>query len=183
MERTEAKKLGHNTYETGRECKNGHLTYRYTQSGTCAGCINAANGRGAPTPTGQKREERLAHDAAAAALKEARAQLVQVKLRAFNEDLEALKAAAHAFGVMRCPALTMGHVYPGLLALDAVGGTALYKFNCHMGDVEPLRALAVSMVNARANASGAGAAGYQMAVERVTAGIVPQPVPEWAERP
>ena len=169
MERPEARAAGLNTYSTGRPCKNGHNTYRYTQSGTCAACIANSQGRQV--------------DPAAGALKEARAQLVQVKLRAFNEDLEALKAAAHAFGVMRCPSLTMGHVYPGLLPLDAAGGTALYKFNCHVGDVEPLRALAVSMVNARANAMGAGSAGYKRAVERAAATVTVAAVPEWAERP
>ena len=133
MERPEAIRLGHNTYETGRECKNGHLTYRYTQSGTCAGCISDSQGRISDSQgrisARVQREARLNagvdEERTKGELREARAQLIQVKLRAFVDDLEAIKAAAHAFAVMRCPALQMGHVYPALLPLDPAGGTAL----------------------------------------------------------
>lgn len=40
MERLEAANLGLPTYTTGRPCKNGHLSYRYTKSGACSGCIS-----------------------------------------------------------------------------------------------------------------------------------------------
>lgn len=31
---------GATVYETGRACKNGHVRYRYTKSGTCSGCVD-----------------------------------------------------------------------------------------------------------------------------------------------
>lgn len=40
MERKEAAVMGLTKYETGRPCRNGHTTYRYTASGTCSCCIN-----------------------------------------------------------------------------------------------------------------------------------------------
>lgn len=43
--RTEAIAAGERTYFTGKVCKNGHIAERYTQSGTCAGCVAASNNR------------------------------------------------------------------------------------------------------------------------------------------
>ena len=40
MERKEALQLGLKTYETGRICRNGHLTYRYASTGACSACVN-----------------------------------------------------------------------------------------------------------------------------------------------
>ena len=33
---------GENTYQTGRPCRNGHIAYRYTQSGACVECIKSS---------------------------------------------------------------------------------------------------------------------------------------------
>lgn len=162
MERTEAKKLGLKTYDTGRPCKNGHSTYRYTQSGTCAGCIAAEHSRSA--------------DPNAAARREARAQLVQVKLRVFDVDMGVMKAAAYAFGALRYPMLQPGDVYPGLLPTDQGGGTALYKFNCHAGDVEALRSFANGMVS---RGSVDGAAVREAALRAILAGVEVEPPPPW----
>ena len=41
MERNEALKLLLNKYNTGRPCRNGHLSDRYTVSGSCIRCISA----------------------------------------------------------------------------------------------------------------------------------------------
>jgi len=46
MDRKEAKLLGRNTYLTGVPCKNGHVAYRYTMSGTCSQCINGTRKTG-----------------------------------------------------------------------------------------------------------------------------------------
>lgn len=48
MDRKQAKLLGHNTYLTGVPCKNGHVAYRYTASGTCSQCINGTRKGGNP---------------------------------------------------------------------------------------------------------------------------------------
>jgi len=44
MERSEAIKLFLPKYNTGRSCKNGHFSDRYTMTGACMGCI-AGNSR------------------------------------------------------------------------------------------------------------------------------------------
>jgi hypothetical protein len=43
LSRVEAKKAGLPTYFTGVACKNGHINYRYTVSGTCADCAKDQN--------------------------------------------------------------------------------------------------------------------------------------------
>lgn len=40
LERKLAISLGLRTYFTGRPCKNGHISYRYTEPGSCAECVN-----------------------------------------------------------------------------------------------------------------------------------------------
>jgi len=183
MERADAKRHGLNTYETGRECKNGHLTYRYTQSGSCSACIATANGQTkAPTAAGktQDREARLAayaaEESAKAARREARAQLLQVKLMVHAGDLEVIKAAALAFGMMRFPVLLAGDVFPGLLPEGP-----LHKFNCHIDDVGPLRALSLVLHNAR----GAQALAHakDKAFLESYRHVRVEPVPGWADRP
>lgn len=43
--RKEAQLNGENTFYTGKPCSNGHLDYRYTQSGACRSCINGGNSK------------------------------------------------------------------------------------------------------------------------------------------
>lgn len=56
MERIEALKLGLTTFDTGRPCKNGHMTYRYTLSGSCSQCINGVRGKRNPAPVADTSE-------------------------------------------------------------------------------------------------------------------------------
>lgn len=58
MERKEAKLLGHTTYLTGVPCKNGHVAYRYTMSGSCSQCINGTR-KGGDSETFSKRANEL----------------------------------------------------------------------------------------------------------------------------
>ena len=135
LSRPEARQKGLKTYFTGKLCKNGHNSYRYTQSGTCAQCVKEANG---------------AHvDPALDARKEAKAQLVQVRVRAFDDDRDNIAAAAWALAVMRFPILTQGDVDPRLLPGDRTAGTGLYAFYCHEADVGTLRAIAAAAINQR----------------------------------
>ncbi len=41
ISRNDALSNGLKTYYTGELCKNGHKTYRYTQSGSCSKCVNS----------------------------------------------------------------------------------------------------------------------------------------------
>lgn len=52
-----ARSSGHTKYFTGAACHKGHVTYRYTASGTCADCAHVrfkANGQKAPDPVKRK---------------------------------------------------------------------------------------------------------------------------------
>lgn len=134
MSRGEAKLRQLTQYFTGIPCKHGHLTYRYTSSGACSGCIRAHN-----QPT---------YDQTMIERKAAKAQLVQVRLRCYVSDRGVLASSAWALAVMRYPVLTQGDVDPHLLPQDKAGGTGLYAFNCHEDDVAQLRQIADGMLKA-----------------------------------
>jgi hypothetical protein len=57
--RSEAKKNGASQYFTNLPCRNGHITYRYTQSGSCSACINRPT-EGNPIPNKERDERRAA---------------------------------------------------------------------------------------------------------------------------
>lgn len=132
--RPEARQKSLKTYFTGLPCKNGHISPRYTQSGTCADCIKQSNGG---------KIDHTAH-----ARKEAKANLVQVRVRVFDVDRDAFAASAWALAVMRYPVLNLGDIDPRLLGSDRTAGTGLYAFYCHADDVAQLREIAAAMCNA-----------------------------------
>lgn len=161
IERQAAMRKGLTKFYTGRPCKNGHLSYRYVKSGGCAACIQLANGRSVDDPNVDARRE-------------AKAQLVQVKIRLFQVDLEVFKAAAHAMTLARFPVLKLGDVFPGLLPTDSAAGTALYKFNCHETDISQLREIAAGLLAAhRVDFTAPDASRY----------VKVDPVPAWADKP
>lgn len=77
------------------------------------------------------------------------ASLVQVRLRAFETDRDALALAVWSLTAMRYPTLTIGDVDPRLLPKDKTAGTALYAFNCHSADVDAAREIAAGMLAAK----------------------------------
>lgn len=80
---------------------------------------------------------------------EAKRQLVQVRVRLYEEDRGNVAAAAWAMAAMRAPSLTMGDVDPQLIPRDKTAGTALYAFNCYAADVEAVQQLAADSIKAR----------------------------------
>lgn len=48
--RKAARDVGLNTYYTGKICANGHLSYRYVTSGSCAECVNGSRLKALPEP-------------------------------------------------------------------------------------------------------------------------------------
>lgn len=56
--RKEAIAAGVGTYTTGKPCKYGHLSYRYTQSGSCAQCVAESASVGRELLNKHKREYR-----------------------------------------------------------------------------------------------------------------------------
>lgn len=164
--RQEARQRGDKTYFTGVACKNGHVARRYVQSGTCSACIRASN-----SPVDDPNVE---------ARSAAKSQLVQVKFRLFDVDLDVFKAAAYAMALARFPVLLAGDVFPGLLPLDKGGGTALYKLNCHEGDIAQLREIAESLRRAR---SVDGNKAREQAHGKAVASVSVVPAPEWSRIP
>lgn len=135
LTRPEAKEKGLKTYYTGKTCKNGHDSYRYTQSGTCAQCVKEANG--------------VVVDPVSIARKAAKERMLMIKIRAFMEDREALSAAAYCLAVVREPQLTQGDVDQRLLPQGKEpAGTALFGFMCFDEDVGTLRQIANGMLSA-----------------------------------
>lgn len=221
ISRKDARAAGLNKYYTGQACKNGHVDYRYVQSGACRSCIYHYNGGGSFSDDPAVAEANAALLAAQSALQEARkaaelrklneeqqryreaaeqarlakerkaaeqskvdanvafrraavAQLVQVKIRLYQVDLEVFKAAAHAMALARFPVLQAGDVFPGYLPTDLAAGTGLYRFNCHDQDIGQLRAIANDMLKA-----------HRVTIHspNVDQYVKVDPVPEWADRP
>ena len=101
MERSEAVKQWLPTYTTGRPCKNGHNTYRYTQSGTCSQCVNNTVIR----PEDQS--------------------FCVLKVRVWKRDVEQVNAAMHFAMMLRMPNITMNEVthrgkYTGIIGTSAI---------------------------------------------------------------
>lgn len=130
--RKQARENGHKTYFTNMPCKNDHVTYRYVQSGTCAGCIKDANSILKP-------DEFVRHLAVL--------QLVQIKLRAYDSDIRSLTEAAWALAVMRFPMLRLTDICPRINPSFRTSDTAVYAFYCHVEDVPALREISVNFIN------------------------------------
>jgi hypothetical protein len=131
---------GENTYFTGKPCKNGHMSYRYVQSGTCYDCINAT--RLAPdSPTATAREQRLTEAAKVMRAKNlVKENLALVKVRLFAAEREGVALIAYALATMRFPMLKVSDVDPKLAPIGSEpSGTALYQFYCYDDDIATLR--------------------------------------------
>lgn len=79
---------------------------------------------------------------------EAKAQLVQIRVRCYDADRDHVAVAVWALAVMRWPFLTQGDVDPKLLPKDKTAGTGLYAFYCHDGDISTVRAIAAESMKA-----------------------------------
>ena len=138
-----------NTYFTGSPCKNGHITYRYVQSGSCSECINGHKTSGATAA--KNRESRLNEMSSAIKAKQViKENLVLVKVRIVPKVREQVAAAAFALASMRYPGLMLADVDPNRAPSDRhpSSGQALYSFYCHDDDVAMLRLIAKEAVAA-----------------------------------
>lgn len=98
------------------------------------------------------KDSRQQMEVAAANTKErtaAKAALVQVRVRLYEEDRANVAVAVWAMAAMRAPSLTMGDVDPQLIPRDRAAGTGLFAFNCHAADVEAVQRLAADSIKAR----------------------------------
>lgn len=150
---------GENTYFTGKPCVNGHISYRYVQSGTCYECINGSR-INHNSDTAMKRQKRLKEAAAAIRTKQEataaavrdretlQSRFVYPNVECHPEDVAVLKAAVVAFAMMRVPTATEADVWRSKAPTHGV----LYKVRCHADDVPAVRALAQGMYAARTRA-------------------------------
>lgn len=160
-----------NIYFTGKPCKNGHITYRYVQSGTCADCINSGR---TIVASGAKinRDERLLAMAAAIKIKEpsqkairderllamaqqlaiknsAKSNLVEMDFRIYDEDYASFKMTVYATVILRYPELSEDDILSKKKPTGLVANTGLYYFNCHPEDIKLLRDVAATSISSR----------------------------------
>lgn len=171
---------GDNKYFTGKPCKNGHLTFRYTQSGACYDCI-----RGDTVSTAAiARNARLTEAADAANLKRLiKEQLVQARFRLLDADRDAFAAIAWATAMMRYPMLTQSDVDTHYAPSGKAENSGMYAFNCHQDDVATLRQIAGDMFRAKTSAAFNPEQARTSIFGKFDAQVAIAPVPDWARVP
>lgn len=142
MSRAVARKRGLPKYYTGDICKNGHISYRYTASGTCAQCVNGDRKHINP-------DEAIARAELLEKTQEVKrilAEFVEVKVPVMPVDYKAVRQMVHAFAMMRHPTLELHQIWLG-------GPThgVLYKMLMHPDDVSAFRDTVNSMYTKSAN--------------------------------
>lgn len=125
--RAQAKALKSNTYYTGLSCKNGHISYRYTNSGACADCVNGSR---RVTSPGEVEEKRAAR-ARAQELSDALMHWAEIKVPAKPRDIATVQAMAQAFAFPH-----LGDVPLSYLWISGPINGLFYKVRCHPSDVE-----------------------------------------------
>ncbi len=129
--RKEAFAAGQLKYNTGKVCKNGHLSDRYTRNGACIECLRVAN---------------VALSTALAlapnAKRDAIAQLVRMGMRIFHIDVPKFAELATALVQARYPILTRADVAGNGKCTGDAAGTGFYPFLVHADDVQMLRDVA-----------------------------------------
>lgn len=121
---------GERTYYTGSACKNGHLTYRYTQSGSCKDCVHSK------LPSAPKEPGVFEAMSNLAKLND---QFPLIKFRLYFEDRSQFADVAWAMAVMRNPNIGKTFIDPGKNGTDVESGTAKFSIRCHMEDVGALQ--------------------------------------------
>ncbi len=150
MERSEAAKQWLPTYTTGRPCKNGHNTYRYTQSGTCSKCVNNTVTR----PTDQS--------------------FCILKVRVWKRDVEQVNAAMYFAMMLRRPDITMSEVTHRGKYTGIIGTSAILHYLVHKDDTESLSKYAADLFNA-----SKAPLDISIVEERYKKAAISNPLPEW----
>lgn len=130
--RKEAMQRGENTYFTGKRCSNGHLTYRYVQSGSCSACINANAAKYRPEPVLQYVLP-----------------LVTFKCRIFPVDVQMVLDAAVGMTQRRHPGVMRHQVVRNEKGRYPAAGVNLFELNVDAEDVDLLRQMVNALMSAR----------------------------------
>ncbi len=123
MERPEAVEKGMSQYTTGRPCKQGHLTYRYTVSGSCSACVRP------------KFEKRTDPD------------FVNMRIRVRDKHVGEVDAIMHFMAITRVPSLTMRYVTFNGRRTSVACGTSIRHYRVHKDDHDSLKAMLVAKFN------------------------------------
>lgn len=125
ISRSDAIRRGLKQYFTNSPCKNNHISYRYTSSGSCSACIRSY---GAPV-------EELKIRAGA---RDNLARMVTLRVRIFDCDLDFFSKIILATVQAREPSATMRDVWKGGSGTKRDQGSGMQNFNCFGEDLQPL---------------------------------------------
>lgn len=138
LTREQARQSGEPKYYTGIPCKNNHLTYRYTQSGTCAGCIRSYNAPMEIVEANQKRRDNLQR-------------LITFRDRVFDSDIAFVSRLLLATAQLREPGAQMRDVWKGGAGVKRTNGTGFHSFECFPEDLAALQATVRGIFDAHNN--------------------------------
>lgn len=147
--RREAIAAGVGQYFTGKPCKHGHISHRYTQSGACAQCISdtsaafrkevSADYR-ARKRVVEARAEKLALIAERQQLKvEAMRGIMSIRLLAHPQDMRLVFDTAAGLCRTRYPVLDVADVYASNKMVAP--GSSLYRVPVPIEDLDLMRAI------------------------------------------
>lgn len=148
LQRKDAKSAGLPTYYTGKLCKNGHLNYRYTNSGACKDCVHESAALVRVAPSADASQAVLARAAAldAAAQKKANAVEAAERRRATMRDLTKkyfivnpknwpeVRSVIYMLTQCRYPELTEVDIVPDKCAIKPIGASWQYCVNINAED-------------------------------------------------
>lgn len=148
--RKQAVEAGESKYFTGKPCRNGHVSFRYTQSGTCVDCVsisskaNRAQVDGSLDEFQKQREARKAKMLAPAiaarnARTEALRSLTEIRIAIHPENVYALFDIAIGLCLAAFPVLDRMDVLP---ATQPIRGTPLYKVRVPLDMAQTMRDVA-----------------------------------------
>ncbi len=143
----DAKARGLAKYYTGKPCTHGHMSERYTNSGTCIECIYLANGQTLDSNKGASAESRRA---VAAARTVAFSKVPEQRLRAYREHVAPLQMMADAFAIAECPELTPADLLLNKAPIKPSGETAMYAFRFPLAAWPVMLALSTKYLETRA---------------------------------
>lgn len=118
MERKDAYAQQLRTYDTGRPCRNGHLTYRYTISGSCSECVKISNTNRGSIP----RPDRIPLPRLDRAPLPKPVPLAEAFVFAYAEDLQAIADAAGVANTFRLRKMVDAYVgqYSAKVPMESV---------------------------------------------------------------
>lgn len=133
--RSEARSRGLSQYFTGIPCRNGHVTYRYTQSGTCSGCIRSYS---APPEVLQQRVETRSRIG----------EMISFRARIHTSDLAFFRSIVIGASQVREPGVRPSDCWRNSVGTGSDNNTAVYTFSCFTEDVENLKQTALQLFKA-----------------------------------